>query len=102
MDCHEEICSSDYDLSSAACVQPTKRIAHRPSHSLFIPIKSLVEEDFLRADPQYAAYMQRVRARWIPFLVCEETTFMSPQIQLKISTSLVQDVTIRLQLGDAI
>src|SRR5215467_2621736 len=35
----------------------------------FIPIKSLVEEDFLRADPQYAAYMQRVRARWIPYVV---------------------------------
>jgi protein-S-isoprenylcysteine O-methyltransferase Ste14 len=35
----------------------------------FIPVKSLVEEDFLRADPQYAAYMKRVRARWIPFLV---------------------------------
>ena len=35
----------------------------------FIPIKSLVEEDFLRGDPQYAAYMQRVRARWIPFVL---------------------------------
>ena len=35
----------------------------------FIPVKSLVEEDFLRADPQYAAYMQRVRARWIPFVI---------------------------------
>jgi len=35
----------------------------------FIPIKSLVEENFLRADPEYAAYMQRVRARWIPFLI---------------------------------
>ena len=35
----------------------------------FIPIKSLVEEDFLRADPQYADYMRRVRARWIPFVV---------------------------------
>jgi protein-S-isoprenylcysteine O-methyltransferase Ste14 len=35
----------------------------------FIPIKSLVEEDFLRHDPQYAAYMQRVRARWIPFVI---------------------------------
>jgi len=34
----------------------------------FIPVKSLVEEEFLRADPQYAAYMRRVRARWIPFL----------------------------------
>jgi protein-S-isoprenylcysteine O-methyltransferase Ste14 len=35
----------------------------------FIPVKSLVEEDFLRSDPQYAAYMHRVRARWIPFLI---------------------------------
>jgi len=35
----------------------------------FIPIKSLVEEDFLRSDPQYAAYMRRVRARWIPFVI---------------------------------
>lgn len=35
----------------------------------FIPIKSLVEEDFLRGDPQYAAYMRRVRARWIPFVL---------------------------------
>src|SRR5215470_11586054 len=35
----------------------------------FIPIKSLVEEDFLRHDPQYAAYMQKVRARWIPFVI---------------------------------
>jgi protein-S-isoprenylcysteine O-methyltransferase Ste14 len=35
----------------------------------FIPVKSLVEEDFLRADPQYADYMRRVRARWIPFVV---------------------------------
>jgi protein-S-isoprenylcysteine O-methyltransferase Ste14 len=32
-------------------------------------LKSLVEESFLRQDPQYAAYMQRVRARWIPFVV---------------------------------
>lgn len=29
-------------------------------------IKSVVEERFLRADPEYAAYMQRVRKRWIP------------------------------------
>lgn len=35
----------------------------------FIPIKSLVEENFLRADPQYAEYMRKVRARWIPFLL---------------------------------
>jgi protein-S-isoprenylcysteine O-methyltransferase Ste14 len=35
----------------------------------FIPVKSLVEEDFLRTDPEYAAYMRRVRARWIPFLI---------------------------------
>lgn len=35
----------------------------------FIPVKSLVEEDFLRHDAQYAAYMRRVRARWIPFVI---------------------------------
>jgi protein-S-isoprenylcysteine O-methyltransferase Ste14 len=35
----------------------------------FIPIKSLVEEDFLRVDPQYAAYMEKVRARWIPYFI---------------------------------
>ena len=35
----------------------------------FIPVKSLVEEDFLRADPGYADYMRRVRARWIPFVI---------------------------------
>jgi protein-S-isoprenylcysteine O-methyltransferase Ste14 len=35
----------------------------------FIPVKSLVEEDFLRADPHYAAYMKKVRARWIPYLL---------------------------------
>jgi len=32
-------------------------------------IKSVVEENFLRADPEYAAYMQRVRWRWIPGIV---------------------------------
>jgi protein-S-isoprenylcysteine O-methyltransferase Ste14 len=32
-------------------------------------VKSFVEESFLRADPQYAAYMTNVRARWIPFLI---------------------------------
>ena len=32
-------------------------------------IKSVVEERFLRADPEYAAYMARVRQRWIPGVV---------------------------------
>jgi len=32
-------------------------------------IKSLVEEEFLRKDPKYEAYMGRVRWRWIPGLV---------------------------------
>jgi protein-S-isoprenylcysteine O-methyltransferase Ste14 len=32
-------------------------------------IKSVVEEKFLSADPQYASYLQRVRARWIPFVL---------------------------------
>lgn len=29
-------------------------------------IKSFVEEDFLREDPEYAAYMRRVPWRWLP------------------------------------
>jgi len=32
-------------------------------------VKSFVEESFLRADSQYAAYMTKVRARWIPFVI---------------------------------
>jgi protein-S-isoprenylcysteine O-methyltransferase Ste14 len=36
---------------------------------LWFLIKSIVEENFLRADPQYAAYLQEVRARWIPYVV---------------------------------
>jgi protein-S-isoprenylcysteine O-methyltransferase Ste14 len=32
-------------------------------------IKSVVEESFLSADPQYANYLRRVRARWIPFII---------------------------------
>jgi protein-S-isoprenylcysteine O-methyltransferase Ste14 len=35
----------------------------------FIPVKSMVEENFLRADPQYAEYMRKVRVRWIPFVL---------------------------------
>lgn len=35
----------------------------------FIPVKSLVEESFLRQDSQYAAYMKQVPARWIPFVI---------------------------------
>jgi len=35
---------------------------------MWLMIKSIVEENFLRADPQYAAYLQRVKSRWIPFL----------------------------------
>jgi protein-S-isoprenylcysteine O-methyltransferase Ste14 len=32
-------------------------------------VKSIVEEHFLRTDPEYAAYMRRVRWRWIPGVV---------------------------------
>jgi protein-S-isoprenylcysteine O-methyltransferase Ste14 len=32
-------------------------------------IKSVVEEHFLRDDPGYAAYLRRVRRRWIPGVV---------------------------------
>lgn len=34
---------------------------------LFV-IKSVVEENFLRQDPEYDRYMARVRWRWIPFV----------------------------------
>lgn len=36
---------------------------------LLFAVKSVVEENFLRMDPQYAAYMRKVRARWIPVIV---------------------------------
>ena len=36
---------------------------------LLFAVKSVVEENFLRMDPQYAAYMRKVRARWIPLIV---------------------------------
>jgi protein-S-isoprenylcysteine O-methyltransferase Ste14 len=32
-------------------------------------LQSLVEENFLKADPQYSAYMRKVRARWIPLVI---------------------------------
>ena len=32
-------------------------------------VKSVVEERFLRDDPEYAAYLRRVRRRWIPGIV---------------------------------
>ena len=32
-------------------------------------VKSLVEENLLKQDPQYAAYMKKVRYRWIPGIV---------------------------------
>jgi protein-S-isoprenylcysteine O-methyltransferase Ste14 len=32
-------------------------------------VKSLVEENFLRKDPEYAAYLERVRWRWIPGII---------------------------------
>lgn len=35
--------------------------------ALFV-IKSFVEEGFLSHDPQYAAYMARVRWRWLPYV----------------------------------
>jgi protein-S-isoprenylcysteine O-methyltransferase Ste14 len=35
----------------------------------WLVIKSFVEEGFLRADPQYAAYLQLVRWRWVPGIV---------------------------------
>ena len=36
---------------------------------LWFVIKSFVEENFLRRDPEYAAYLERVRWRWLPGVV---------------------------------
>jgi protein-S-isoprenylcysteine O-methyltransferase Ste14 len=36
---------------------------------LWFVVKSFVEERFLALDPEYAAYMHRVRRRWIPGMV---------------------------------
>lgn len=36
---------------------------------LWLVIKSLIEERFLSAVPEYVAYMHRVRRRWLPWLV---------------------------------
>jgi protein-S-isoprenylcysteine O-methyltransferase Ste14 len=38
-------------------------------HVALMMIKSVVEERFLSADPQYAAYLQKVKNRWIPFVL---------------------------------
>ncbi|MCI0352885.1 MAG: phosphatidylethanolamine N-methyltransferase family protein [Acidobacteriales bacterium] len=38
-------------------------------HAVLLMVKSVVEERFLAADPQYAAYLQKVRKRWIPFVL---------------------------------
>ena len=37
--------------------------------AFWILLESFVEEIFLGADPQYATYMTRVRARWIPLVI---------------------------------
>lgn len=37
--------------------------------ALWFVVKSFIEERFLAVDPEYAAYMQRVRWRWLPWIV---------------------------------
>jgi protein-S-isoprenylcysteine O-methyltransferase Ste14 len=37
--------------------------------TLWFVIKSFIEENFLGADAEYATYLNRVRTRWIPFVV---------------------------------
>ena len=39
------------------------------AHVALMMIKSVVEERFLSADAQYAAYLQKVKNRWIPFVL---------------------------------
>jgi protein-S-isoprenylcysteine O-methyltransferase Ste14 len=50
--------------------------SYTPSNALLLAlgifwfvIKSFVEEYFLRGDPEYAAYLKRVRWRWLPGVV---------------------------------
>jgi protein-S-isoprenylcysteine O-methyltransferase Ste14 len=46
-----------------------RNVALLIAHVVLLMIKSVVEERFLSADPQYAAYLQTVRKRWIPFVL---------------------------------
>jgi protein-S-isoprenylcysteine O-methyltransferase Ste14 len=46
-----------------------RNVALLTTGALLLMIKSVVEEQFLSADPQYAAYLQQVRKRWIPFVL---------------------------------
>jgi protein-S-isoprenylcysteine O-methyltransferase Ste14 len=32
-------------------------------------VKSLAEEEFLKKDTDYVAYMQKVKYRWLPFIL---------------------------------
>ena len=47
---------------------PRNVALHSTQIALFM-IKSVVEERFLSSDPQYAAYLKKVRKRWIPFVL---------------------------------
>jgi len=57
------------DLSVALAVYSPRNVVLIAIGMFWFLLKSVVEEGFLKSDPQYAAYMQRVRARWIPFVV---------------------------------
>jgi len=46
-----------------------RNVALLGAHVALLMIKSIVEERFLSVDPQYAAYLQKVRKRWIPFVL---------------------------------
>jgi len=58
------------NLAAAALrIYSTRNITLLGLAVFWMLVKSFVEESFLRADPLYAEYMTKVRARWIPFLV---------------------------------
>lgn len=57
------------DLSVALAVYSPRNVVLIAIGMFWFLLKSVVEESFLKLDPQYAAYMQRVRARWIPFVI---------------------------------
>jgi protein-S-isoprenylcysteine O-methyltransferase Ste14 len=56
-------------LSVALRSYSSRNVALLATGALLLMIKSIVEERFLSADPQYAAYLQKVRNRWIPFVL---------------------------------
>lgn len=56
-------------LSVALRSYTPRNVALLATGAALLMIKSVVEERFLGADPAYAAYLQQVRKRWVPFII---------------------------------